>query len=157
MTIRVISVGKTNIKYVKDGLDDYISRLKHYTKLSWQELPDIKKIDRTNRVLLTEKEGEAFLSVINSRETVILLDDGGKAMDSIQFSEWINQHQIYDQSNLVLVIGGAYGFSKSLVARSKGKVSLSKMTFNHQMVRLILAEQIYRAFTIIKGEPYHHS
>ena len=157
MTIRVISVGKTNIKYVKDGLDDYISRLKHYTKLSWQELPDIKKIDRTNRVLLTEKEGEAFLSVINSRETVILLDDGGKAMDSIQFSEWINQHQIYDQSYLVLVIGGAYGFSKSLVARSKGKVSLSKMTFNHQMVRLILAEQIYRAFTIIKGEPYHHS
>jgi 23S rRNA (pseudouridine1915-N3)-methyltransferase len=157
MMIRVISIGKTNISYVKEGLDEYTSRLKHYTKLSWEELPDIKKIDRNNQALLIEKEGEAFLSAIDSREAVYLLDDGGKAMDSVQFSNWINQHQIYDQSNLVLIIGGAYGFSESLVKRSKGKISLSKMTFNHQMVRLILAEQLYRAFTIIKGEPYHHS
>jgi len=157
MTIRVISIGKTNISYIKDGLDEYASRLKHYTKLSWEELSDIKKIDRNNRSLLIEKEGEAFLSSIDARETVFLLDDGGKSMDSIQFSNWINQHQIYDQSNLVLIIGGAYGFSEKLIHRSKGKISLSKLTFNHQMVRLILAEQLYRAFTIIKGEPYHHS
>jgi len=157
MTIRVISIGKTNIPYIKEGLNNYVSRLKHYTKLSWEELPDVKKIDRNNQSLLIEKEGEAFLGAIDSRESVYLLDDGGKTMDSLQFADWINQHQIYDQSNLVLIIGGAYGFSKSLIERSKGKVSLSKLTFNHQMVRLIMAEQIYRAFTIIKGEPYHHS
>ncbi len=157
MTIRIISIGKTNIRYIKDGVDEYVNRLKHYTKLSWEELPDVKKIDRNNPALLMEKEGEAFLSRIDSNETVYLLDDGGKEMTSVQFSQWINQHQIYDQSNLVLIVGGAYGFSENLVARSKGKISLSKLTFNHQMVRLILAEQLYRAFTIIKGEPYHHA
>ncbi|MEX2595508.1 MAG: 23S rRNA (pseudouridine(1915)-N(3))-methyltransferase RlmH [Salibacteraceae bacterium] len=157
MKIRIISIGKTNIAFVKEGLDEYLNRLKHYTKLSWEELPDYKNIERKNQDLLKEKEGALLLKAIHPNDILFLLDDKGKQKTSEQLAHWIEHHQLYEQNDLVLVIGGAYGFSKSIEERARGKISLSKLTFNHQMVRLILAEQLYRAFSIIKGEPYHHA
>ena len=157
MMIRVISIGKTNISFVQEGLKTYTQRLKHYTKCSWEELPDVKKVDRTDPDQLKLREGEAFLQQLTPRDTVILLDEAGKGMSSQAFAEMIEHHQVYQQTDLVFIIGGAYGFSDALYDRAARRLSLSAMTFNHQMVRLIFAEQLYRAFTIIKGEPYHHS
>ncbi len=157
MAIRVISIGKTNIDFVQSGIDEYLNRLKHYTKLAWTELPDVRKVDRTDQEQLKRKEGEAFLQVIDARDTVILLDEKGKGLTSEGFAAMIEQFQLYEQGDLVFVIGGAYGFSEELYKRANRKLSLSALTFNHQMVRMILAEQLYRAFSIIRGEPYHHS
>jgi 23S rRNA (pseudouridine1915-N3)-methyltransferase len=157
MKIRVLSIGKTNVSFAKDALDEYLQRLKHYCKLEWHELQDVKKVDRKDEALLKLKEGERFLDQIQPNELVFLLDENGKEMSSERFATWLNEQQIYQQQDLVFVIGGAYGFSDSLKQRSNGSISLSKMTFNHQMVRGIFMEQLYRAFTIIKGEPYHHA
>lgn len=157
MAIRVVSIGKTNFSYVKSGLEDYLQRLKHYVRMEWEELPDIKKIDRNNASLLKEKEGELLLSKTDVRDTVVVLDEQGKQLNSVQFADMIGKHMLYETGNLVMLIGGAYGFSDAVYERANTKVSLSAMTFNHQLVRLILAEQLYRAFTIIKGEPYHHA
>ena len=117
----------------------------------------MKKVDRTDPDQLKLREGEAFLQQLTPRDTVILLDEAGKGMSSQAFAEMIEHHQVYQQTDLVFIIGGAYGFSDALYDRAARRLSLSAMTFNHQMVRLIFAEQLYRAFTIIKGEPYHHS
>ncbi|NQV53840.1 MAG: 23S rRNA (pseudouridine(1915)-N(3))-methyltransferase RlmH [Flavobacteriales bacterium] len=157
MAIRVISVGKTNIDFVQAGIGEYLNRLKHYTKLTWTELPDVKKVDRTDQEQLKRKEGEAFLHIIEARDTVVLLDEKGKSVSSEGFAGMIEQFQLYEQGDLVFVIGGAYGFSEAMYDRANRKLSLSALTFNHQMVRMILAEQLYRAFSIIRGEPYHHS
>jgi 23S rRNA (pseudouridine1915-N3)-methyltransferase len=156
MTIRVISIGKTNVDFIKSGLDQYLDRLKHYAKVSWEELPDVRKIDRNQPELLKQKEGEALLSAMKPGDTVLLLDEGGKAYSSVQLAELIEQAQLYPSGDLVFLIGGAFGFSSAVYDRANRKVSLSAMTFTHQMVRLILAEQLYRSFTIIRGEPYHH-
>jgi len=157
MAIRVISVGKTNISFVKEGLEVYLNRLKHYTKMQWVEIPDVKKVDRNDAEQLKKKEGEAILEQIDPTDTVILLDEKGKALSSEQLATLIEEFQLYQQGNLVWIIGGAYGFSDEIYSRANRKISLSAMTFNHQMVRVILAEQLYRAYTIIKGEPYHHT
>jgi len=157
MAIRVISVGKTNISFVKEGLEVYLNRLKHYTKMQWVEIPDVKKVDRNDAEQLKKKEGEAILEQIDPTDTVILLDEKGKALSSEQLATLIEEFQLYQQGNLVWIIGGAYGFSDEVYSRANRKISLSAMTFNHQMVRVILAEQLYRAYTIIKGEPYHHA
>ncbi len=157
MAIRVISVGKTNISFVKEGLEVYLNRLKHYTKMQWVETPDVKKVDRNDAEQLKKKEGEAILEQIDPTDTVILLDEKGKALSSEQLATLIEEFQLYQQGNLVWIIGGAYGFSDEVYSRANRKISLSAMTFNHQMVRVILAEQLYRAYTIIKGEPYHHT
>lgn len=135
----------------------YLSRIKHYGKVSWEELNDVKKIDRNNLEVLKQKEGELILSKVSSNEHLVLLDECGKELTSSGFAEWLNQKQIYTTSSLVFVIGGAYGFSQGVYARANEKLSLSKMTFSHQIIRAIFAEQLYRAFTIIKGEPYHHA
>lgn len=157
MTIRIISIGKTNIQFVESGINMYLSRIKHYGKVSWEELNDVKKIDRNNLEVLKQKEGELILSKVSSNEHLVLLDECGKELTSSGFAEWLNQKQIYTTSSLVFVIGGAYGFSQGVYARANEKLSLSKMTFSHQIIRAIFAEQLYRAFTIIKGEPYHHA
>ena len=157
MAIRVISVGKTNISFVKEGLEVYLNRLKHYTKMQWVETHDVKKVDRNDAEHLKKKEGEAILEQIDPTDTVILLDEKGKALSSEQLATLIEEFQLYQQGNLVWIIGGAYGFSDEVYSRANRKISLSAMTFNHQMVRVILAEQLYRAYTIIKGEPYHHT
>jgi len=156
MLIKVLSIGKTNVSFVKDGLLEYLNRLKHYAKVDWEELQDIKKIDRNNRTLLMSKEGELFLKHIQPNDTVVLLDDKGKQFDSVQLAKWLEKKQLGSGGNLVFLIGGAYGFSDQIKQRSNEKLSLSALTFNHQMVRLIFLEQLYRAHTILRGEPYHH-
>jgi 23S rRNA (pseudouridine1915-N3)-methyltransferase len=143
--------------FVKKALDIYVNRIKHYHKISWEELPDVKKIDRKKTELLKQKEGELILSKIEPTETIVLLDENGKNQTSVQFSDWINNKLIYASGNLVFVIGGAYGFSDAVYDRANEKISLSKMTFSHQIIRAIFTEQLYRAFTIMKGEPYHHA
>jgi 23S rRNA (pseudouridine1915-N3)-methyltransferase len=143
--------------FVKKALDIYVNRIKHYHKISWEELPGVKKIDRKKTELLKQKEGELILSKIEPTETIVLLDENGKNQTSVQFSDWINNKLIYASGNLVFVIGGAYGFSDAVYDRANEKISLSKMTFSHQIIRAIFTEQLYRAFTIMKGEPYHHA
>ncbi len=157
MKIRVLCIGKTNVSFAKEGQEEYLKRLRHYCNLEWLELPDPKKVDRKDQAALKQKEGERFLEQIQANDRVILLDEQGKEMSSERFAGWMNEHQIYQQQDLVFVIGGAYGFSDAMRQRSNGSISLSKMTFNHQMVRAIFLEQVYRAFTIIRGEPYHHA
>ena len=143
--------------FVKKALDIYVNRIKHYPQISWEELPDVKNIDRKKTELLKQKEGELILSKIEPTETIVLLDENGKNQTSVQFSDWINNKLIYASGNLVFVIGGAYGFSDAVYDRANEKISLSKMTFSHQIIRAIFTEQLYRAFTIMKGEPYHHA
>lgn len=145
------------MKFVESGLKIYLDRLKHYHKISWEELPDIKKIDRKNIELLKQKEGELILSKLEPTETLILLDEGGKELSSVKFAQWLNKKLIHSGGNLVFVIGGAYGFSSDVYGRSVEKLSLSQMTFSHQIIRVIFSEQLYRAFTILRGEPYHHA
>lgn len=157
MKIRVISIGKTNIDFVKSGLEQYLKRLNHYCTLDWIELPDVKQVDKQNKDQIKQKEGEKLLEHVKPVDKLVLLDERGKGISSTQLASWIDQHMIYEPNDLVFFIGGAYGFSEAVYKRSDHKISLSLLTFNHQMVRLIFSEQLYRAFTIIKGEPYHHS
>lgn len=157
MKIRVISIGKTNVDFVKTGLEQYLKRLGHYCSLDWLELQDIKQVDKQNKEHIKQKEGEKLLEQLKPTDKVVLLDEHGKGLTSTQLASWIDNHMIYEPNDLVFIIGGAYGFSEALYTRCDQKISLSPLTFNHQMVRLIFTEQLYRAFTIIKGEPYHHS
>lgn len=156
MMIRILAIGKTKAGFVADGLNEYLGRLKHYSKVSWEELDDVKKIDRTNQELVKQKEGELILSHLKPGDHLILLDEGGKPKSSTDFSKWIQKKQV-SSTNMVFCIGGSFGFSEEVYGRANERLSLSSMTFNHQMVRMIFAEQLYRGFTILRGEPYHHS
>ena len=149
-------MGKTDVGWVREGLELYVSRLSHYLQFSLKEIPELKKAASLTKEQIKEKEGELLLGEIQPRDEVILLDEHGKELRSVEFASWIQDRLSRGGRDLVFVIGGAYGFSSKFYERADGKVSLSKMTFSHQMVRTIFAEQLYRAFTIIKGEPYHH-
>ena len=149
-------MGKTDVGWVREGLELYVSRLSHYLHFSLKEIPELKKAASLTKEQIKEKEGELLLGEIQPRDEVILLDEHGKELRSVEFASWIQDRLSRGGRDLVFVIGGAYGFSSKVYERADGKVSLSKMTFSHQMVRTIFAEQLYRAFTIIKGEPYHH-
>lgn len=149
-------MGKTDVEWVREGLELYVSRLSHYLQFSLKEIPELKKAASLTKEQIKEKEGELLLGEIQPRDEVILLDEHGKELRSVEFASWIQDRLSRGGRDLVFVIGGAYGFSSKVYERADGKVSLSKMTFSHQMVRTIFAEQLYRAFTIIKGEPYHH-
>ena len=156
MELKLVTVGKTDVRWVKEGLDLYVSRLKHYVPFSLVEIPQLKNVSAFSEEQIKEKEGELILRQLNPGDAVILLDEHGREYRSVEWAEWIRQRLARGGKGLVFVIGGAYGFSQAVYDRAEGKVSLSKMTFSHQMVRTIFAEQLYRAFTIIKGEPYHH-
>ena len=156
MELKLVTVGKTDVRWVKEGLDLYVSRLKHYVPFSLVEIPQLKNVSAFSEEQIKEKEGELILRQLNPGDAVILLDEHGREYRSIEWAEWLRQRLARGGKGLVFVIGGAYGFSQAVYDRAEGKVSLSKMTFSHQMVRTIFAEQLYRAFTIIKGEPYHH-
>lgn len=149
-------MGKTDVGWVREGLELYVSRLSHYLQFSLKEIPELKKAASLTKEQIKEKEGGLLLGEIQPRDEVILLDEHGKELRSVEFASWIQDRLSRGGRDLVFVIGGAYGFSSKVYERADGKVSLSKMTFSHQMVRTIFAEQLYRAFTIIKGEPYHH-
>ena len=156
MKIKLIVIGKTKSKFLIDGENEYQKRLKHYCKFSELIIPDIKNGGKLSKRELKGKEGSLILDSLKKSDYVILLDDKGLALTSIEFSEFLNKKIVSSTNELVFVIGGAFGFSESVYRRANTKLSLSKMTFSHQMVRMIFKEQLYRAFTILKGEKYHH-
>lgn len=156
MKITLLTVGKTDRDWVKQGMDIYITRMKHYFPFSIVEIPELKNASSLSEEQIKTKEGELILKNIRPAEDVILLDERGREYTSIEFAKVLQDKISYTGKDIVFVIGGAYGFAEAVRQRANSKISLSKMTFSHQMVRAIFAEQLYRAFTIMKGEPYHH-
>lgn len=156
MQVELIVIGKTNANYLQTGIDDYVDRLKHYVPFKLTVIPDIKNAKSLSQEQLKIKEGELILKNLNKSDLLILLDENGKTFTSVSFSKYMQTHMLAGRKKVIFVIGGAYGFSKDVYHRSNGKVALSAMTFSHQMVRMIFVEQLYRAMTILKGEPYHH-
>ena len=156
MKIKLIVVGKTKSRYLNQGEEEYEKRLKHYCNFEEIIINDVKNSIKLSKNELKIKEGELILKKIGSIDIVILLDNMGKINSSNEFSNFLKENMLNSTKNLVFIIGGAYGFSLDLYNRANNKLSLSKMTFTHEMVRLIFKEQLYRAFTIIKGESYHH-
>ena len=156
MKVKLIVIGKTKSKFLIEGENEYQRRLKHYCKFSELIIPDIKNGGKLSKKELKEKEGNLILESIKNNDYVVLLDDKGLTLSSTEFAEFLNKKMVSSSNELVFIVGGAFGFSESVYKRANTKLSLSKMTFSHQMVRLIFKEQLYRAFTILKGEKYHH-
>lgn len=156
MKITFITVGKTEDTYLKDGIEKYIKRLKHYARLELVEIPELKNTKALTEEQQKTKEAELILKKVTVQDHLILLDEAGQEFTSVQFANYLNKQAISSISSLVFVVGGPYGFDESVYQRANDKISLSRMTFSHQMVRLFFVEQLYRAFTIVKGEPYHH-
>lgn len=155
MKTRLVVVGKTNDKNIIKGIDDYVGRIKHYMPFEIVVIPELKNTKSLSVDVQKEMEGEQILKVLSNGDTLVLLDEHGTEYRSIEFAKWIEKKQLSARS-LTFVVGGPYGFAKKVYDRADGMISLSKMTFSHQMIRLLFVEQIYRACTIIKGEPYHH-
>ncbi len=155
MKMTLLTVGKTDRDWVGDGLEIYTKRLSHYIQFSINEIPELKKVSALSRDQIRQREGELILGNVRSSDEVILLDERGREYSSLEWAASLEKKMAAGR-DIVFVIGGAYGFSDDVYARADGKISLSRMTFSHQMVRVIFAEQLYRAFTILRGEPYHH-
>ncbi|MDE6538535.1 MAG: 23S rRNA (pseudouridine(1915)-N(3))-methyltransferase RlmH [Muribaculaceae bacterium] len=156
MEIVLLTVGKTTIDFVLEGIAEYTRRLKHYVPYSIQMLQDIKKAASLSVERQKEAEGEMIISKLLPGDHVILLDERGKEYSSKEFATFLEKQMVAGRKRLIFVVGGPYGFSREVYDRADGKISLSKMTFNHEMVRLFFTEQVYRAMTILRGEPYHH-
>lgn len=156
MNIKLLAIGKTDNKQLILLIDEYKKRLKHYVKFDIEIIPDIKNVKNLSIDQQKIKEGDLILSKLKSTDQLILLDDKGKHYTSVEFSSYLQKKMSSGLKQLVFVIGGPYGFSEAVYKKSQGKLSLSKMTFSHQMIRLFIVEQIYRGFTILKNEPYHH-
>jgi len=156
MKIKLIAVGKTDNKNLQLFMDDYIKRLGFYIPFEFKIIPDLKNTKSLSELLQKQKEGELILKQLEQSDELFLLDENGKTYTSMAFSEFLNKKMSSGLKQLVFVIGGPYGFSDEVYQRATGKVSLSQMTFSHQMVRLFFLEQLYRGFTILKNEPYHH-
>jgi 23S rRNA (pseudouridine1915-N3)-methyltransferase len=155
MKIQLLITGKTNDPRLVSLIDDYRERLKHYVPFELVVLPDLKNAKALSEEQVKAAEGEAMLRFFTPSMDVVLLDEHGKEFRSVEFADWL-QKKMASGRDLTLVIGGPYGFSKDVYARANGKLSLSRMTFSHQMIRVMAIEQIYRAMTILRGEPYHH-
>lgn len=155
MKIKLIVIGRTDESYLKDGITKYLERLKHYVNFEFIILNDIKLGKKANIILQKEMEGKLILEKVNLNDFLVLLDENGEQFTSMNFSNYI-QKRMNAGNDLIFVVGGPFGFSEEIYSRANAKISLSKMTFSHQMVRLFFVEQIYRAFTILKGEKYHH-
>ncbi len=156
MNIKLIAVGKTDNKNLQTLLDDYQKRLSFYIKFELEIIPDLKNAKNLSEQQQKEKEGELILSKLSPTDHLILLDENGKSFSSITFANELQKKMNAGIKTLVFVIGGPYGFSEAVYQKANGKISLSAMTFSHQMVRLFFIEQVYRGFTILKNEPYHH-
>lgn len=156
MNIKLLTIGKTDNKNLQILIDEYAKRLGFYIKFELEIIPDIKNAKNLSEEQLKQKEGQLILSKIPSNAQLILLDEKGKTFTSMQFADEIQKKMNSGIKTLILVIGGAYGFSEEVYKKANGKISLSNMTFSHQMVRLFITEQLYRAFTILNNEPYHH-
>ncbi|MFN5621618.1 MAG: 23S rRNA (pseudouridine(1915)-N(3))-methyltransferase RlmH [Flavobacteriales bacterium] len=155
MKIVILTLGKTSAAYLREGIAIYQERLKHYAKVEFKELPDVPAKGVSPDVL-KEREGEVLMKHIKSDDVVLLLDENGEHFSSRGFAELLQRRMNTGVKQLVLIIGGAFGFSNAMYARANGKLSFSKMTYSHEMIRLLLVEQLYRAHTILKGESYHH-
>ena len=156
MKITFLTIGKTEDKYLLEGMEKYLKRLKHYINFKVLELPELKNTKNLSEDQQKIKEAELIFKNISNTDHIILLDENGVNYSSTQFSGYLNKKMVSSVQHLVFVVGGPYGFSNEVYNRAQDKISLSKMTFSHQMVRLFFIEQVYRAFTIMKGEPYHH-
>ncbi len=156
MNIRLIAIGKTDDKALQSLIDDYTKRLSFYIRFELDIIPDLKNARNLSESQQKEKEGELILSKITSADQLILLDENGKTFSSVGFSQELQKKMNSGIKTLTFVIGGPYGFSDAVYQKAAGKISLSSMTFSHQMVRLFFIEQLYRGFTILRGEPYHH-
>ena len=155
MKTELILVSKTTDKHLMAGINDYLERISHYMPFEITVIPELKNTKNMTEEQQKGREGELILQKLQPSDTVVLLDEHGKQFRSVEFADWLQKKQ-NTARRLVFVIGGPYGFSEAVYARANEQISLSKMTFSHQMVRLLFVEQIYRACTIIKGEPYHH-
>jgi len=155
MRITLLVVGKTADTRIQSLIEDYRRRLTHYLPFEFVVVPDIKNAKSLSEDQLKTAEGEAILRYLTPAMEVILLDEHGREFRSIEYADWL-QKKMGSGRDLTLIIGGAYGFSKAVYERADGKISLSQMTFSHQMIRIMAIEQIYRAMTILRGEPYHH-
>ena len=156
MNIKLIAIGKTDNKNLQSLIDDYTKRLSFYIKFDLDIIADIKNVKNLSESQQKEKEGELILAKITPTDQLILLDENGKTFSSVAFSDELQKKMNSGIKTLVFVIGGPYGFSDEVYKKAFGKISLSQMTFSHQMVRLFFIEQLYRGFTILKNEPYHH-
>lgn len=156
MKIVLLSVGKTNIDFIREGIDEYLKRLKFYVKFENIELNVLKNSKNLSKNELLKKEAELILSNISDSDFVINLDEKGRVISSSEFAKQISKYRIMSKKKIVFIIGGAYGFSEAIYSRSNDSISLSSMTFSHQMVRLFFVEQLYRSFTILNNESYHH-
>lgn len=156
MKITMLSIGKTTDNYLVNGIDKYVQRLKHYATFQMLELPELKNTKSLSQEQQKAKEATLILKNISNTDYIMLLDEKGKEPTSVSFSALLNKRMVGGTQHLVFVIGGPYGFDSSIYDRANEQIALSKMTFSHQMVRLFFVEQLYRAYTILKGEPYHH-
>lgn len=156
MKIDLILIGKSDQKYLQEGIEIYLKRLKFYCTFDIKVIPDLKSTKNLSEEQQKEKEGDLILAHCKDADYLLLLDERGVNFSSVDFANFIEKRQVAGTRKLCFVIGGPYGFSKEVYAKATSKMSLSAMTFSHQMVRLIFVEQLYRAFTIINGEPYHH-
>ncbi|SFR74864.1 23S rRNA (pseudouridine(1915)-N(3))-methyltransferase RlmH [Maribacter stanieri] len=156
MTIKLLAIGKTDSSQLQELIEIYQKRLQHYVNFEIELIPDLKKTKNLSEDQQKEKEGELILKKLAPTDILILFDEKGKQYTSVEFSQYLQKKMNSGIKQLVFLIGGPYGFSNDIYAKASGKISLSKMTFSHQMVRLFITEQIYRAYTILKNEPYHH-
>lgn len=157
MNIKLVVVGKTDVDFVQKGIDEYLKRLKHYVSFDIDVIPALKEQKNSSPEEVKEREGVLILKRIEGADRVVLLDEHGMEFSSVAFSQHLQKQMNASVRTLVFVIGGAFGFSPAVYAAAQEKVSLSQMTFNHQMVRLFFVEQLYRAFTILRGEKYHNA
>ena len=156
MNIRLIVVSKTDVPYLQTGIDEYVGRLKHYCDFELVVIPALKNLGKATPDEVKEREGQLILKQLEKSDLSVLLDEHGKEYGSVEFSEYLQKQMNAGVRTLTFVVGGAFGFSPAVYAAAQHKISLSRMTFNHQMVRLFFVEQLYRAFTILRHEKYHN-
>lgn len=156
MKVSFVYIGKSSYDFVKEACALYFSRVKHYCKFEEILIEDVKKAGALSTEQLKQEEGKKLLAKLDNKDFIVLLDEKGKDFNSVAFASWLEQKQVQGTTRLVFVVGGAFGFSQEVYDRADMKLQLSKMTFSHQLIRAIFAEQLYRAFSIIKGEPYHN-
>lgn len=156
MKATLLVIGKTDDSFIAEGINKFMLRINRYMSFDVEVIPDLRNSRNLTEQIQKEKEGELILKKIQPGDILVLLDENGQQFSSVAFSEWLNTQLVSGQKRLVFVVGGPYGFSQAVYQKASYKISLSKMTFSHQLVRLIFVEQFYRVHTILKGEPYHH-
>ncbi|MDI3527163.1 MAG: rRNA (pseudouridine1915-N3)-methyltransferase [Tenuifilum sp.] len=157
MRITLVAIGKTTDKYIADGFEKFANRINRYCKFTTKIIPELKNTKSMPVELQQKKEGDLILEEMKNHKFNILLDEAGKQFSSVEFAKWIEKRMIGGENDIAFYIGGPYGFTDEVKNKCQALLSISKMTFSHQIIRVIFAEQLYRAFTIIKGEPYHNS